>query len=74
MHSDLVLKLGPDQIIFLVITTQNQLLLFNLHDSDPKLGPDQSVYVALALKEHIGLKDRPAAKMILFTNFFLQLF
>ena len=31
-HSNLVRKLGPDQIIFYGITTQNQLLLFNLHD------------------------------------------
>ena len=43
MYSNLVWKLGPDQIVFYVIITQNQLFLFNLHDSDPKHDPDQSV-------------------------------
>ena len=33
-------ELGPDQIIFYVINTQNQPLSSNLLDSAPKLGPD----------------------------------
>ena len=42
-YSNLVRKLGLDYIIFYAITMQNQLLLFNLYESDPKLDPDKSV-------------------------------